>query len=89
MGTRKAIGLGVLVVILVGTTLSGLLSPALARAKARARRAASINNIKQVGLSFRHTRNDLRAPFLIPAAFAAPTIRAADQERGLTPRPLP
>jgi prepilin-type N-terminal cleavage/methylation domain-containing protein len=49
-----------LVVIAIIAILAALLLPALARAKAAARRAACINNLKETGLAFKVWQNDHR-----------------------------
>jgi len=59
-----------LVVIAIIAILAGLLLPALARAKSRARTTECINNCRQIGIAFRlwANDNDGRFPWQVPVS---------------------
>ena len=59
-----------LVVIAIIAVLAGLLLPALARAKQKAKRTECLNQLKQVALGFRlwATDNEDKFPWLVPVA---------------------
>ncbi len=52
-----------LVVIAIIGVLAGMLMPALAKAQAKAKRIACVNNLRQVGLAFRMSAEDIGGEF--------------------------
>ncbi|MEW6155883.1 MAG: type II secretion system protein [Verrucomicrobiota bacterium] len=72
-----------LVVIAIIAILAGMLLPALAKAKEKARRTRGINNLKQIGLSFRMFAEDHQGMFPMYVGTndggSAEYVRRADQ----------
>jgi prepilin-type N-terminal cleavage/methylation domain-containing protein len=79
---RKKLGaftlIELLVVIAIIAILAAMLLPALARAKARAQRINCVNNLKQVGLSFRTFALDNQDLFPMRLASAAGGVSDTD-----------
>lgn len=72
-----------LVILAILAILAGLLLPALAKAKQKAQRVACVNNLKQVGLSFRVWEGDYgdRYPAMVPKSKGGVKEDAADAFR--------